>query len=179
MTKIERAHQYALKVHGDQKYGICPYSKHLGDVVSCLERFGFDHQIAKDDPFVEDTKATTEEIAELFGQGVSDIVHWVTDEKGDTRGERKASTYPKIRGHLGATVVKLADRIANVESSILENEKHFLKYVDEHQEFYESVFVPEIAEPMWSHLQILIESEFGDDSHHLKNKDSLQMTRPS
>ncbi len=48
------------------------------------------------------------------------LVESVTDEQGANRAERKKRTYPKIAagGHRSVTL-KLADRIANVEASIL------------------------------------------------------------
>lgn len=179
-SKVEEAKLFALKAHENQKYGICPYSKHLGDVVACLERFGFKNQVASENPLVEnilsagwlhdtieDVSVTREEIAEKFGDEIADIVSRVSDEKGANRRERKALTYPKIRGNFGATVVKLADRIANVESSQLENAAHFAKYVEEQNEFHAAVYVPMLADPMWNYLRILISKKFGEKTEPL------------
>ena len=59
----------------------------------------------------------------------------VTDEEV-RRGKRKsAHTYPKIRRSHIATVIKLADRIANVEENVrTANVEGFLKYKREHVE---------------------------------------------
>lgn len=173
--RIKKAMELALKSHGDQKYGRCPYSKHLNDVVNCVERFGFKSENALKDSFVEDlicaawlhdsvedTELTCEEIEKEIGASVADIVGRVTDEDGETREEKKAKTYPKIRGNFGATVVKLADRISNIESSFEGNQAKFEKYVKEQDDFYAAVYVPMLADPMWIHLKYLTSLTFSN-----------------
>ena len=66
---------------------------------------------------LEDTDVSKEELKRQFGEQITDIVYRVSDEPGETRRERKEKTYHKIRGHIPATVVKLCDRIANIEAS--------------------------------------------------------------
>jgi hypothetical protein len=85
------------------------------------------------------------------------MVHRVSDEPGADRAERKRNTYRKIRGHLGATQVKLCDRIANVEASADVPEK-LAMYKNEHQKFREAIFVPEhtFLKELWGHLDRLL-----------------------
>lgn len=171
--KIQNAQALALEAHRNQKYGLHPYSKHLEAVIECLERFGFKAREAKGNPLfediicagwlhdvAEDTEVSLAQIEDQFGADVRDIVARVTDEKAPTREERKALTYPKIRGHFGATVVKLADRIANVKASWGDNEKQFKKYVEEQKKFREAVYIPNLAEPMWNSLRFWTNQKF-------------------
>lgn len=47
---------------------------------------------------------------------MANIVDAVSDPPGASRAARKAAAYPRIAGREGAVIVKLADRIANVEA---------------------------------------------------------------
>lgn len=179
--RIQNAQALAIKAHGDQKYGSYSYSKHLEAVVSCLERFGFKAGNAKSNLLIEDiicagwlhdvaedTKVSLAQIESQFGFNVKDIVARITDEQAPSRTERKALTYPKINGHFGATVVKLADRIANVKACLDDNESQFRKYAEEQKTFKEAVYVPMMAEPMWVYLRFLLNQKFGEKLQPLK-----------
>lgn len=155
-----KAEEFAIKAHGTQKYGDAPYEAHLRHVVKILTDEGFAtdpvllaaawlHDVA------EDTATSLTEIETVFGADVSDIVQRVTDEPGANRKERKSKTYPKIRTHRGATIVKLCDRIANVEASKA-NPKKMSMYLSEHPEFRKALFVPGIADPLWLRLETLL-----------------------
>lgn len=189
--KILLAESFAVKAHAEQKYGSLPYKRHLEDVVVCLERFGFKARYAADSSLIEDlicagwlhdvaedTNASLDDIEALFGVQVRDIVSRVTDETAPTRSKRKELTYPKIRGHFGATVVKLADRIANVTASLVSSEAQFIKYADEQKKFQNGICVPMIAEPMWAHLRFLLEQKFGEKAQPLKSVRLFYDVRP-
>lgn len=190
-SKIQTAQSLALIAHKQQKYGPHPYQKHLEEVVGCLEKFGFKARRATHDTLIEDiicagwlhdiaedTQISLVEIEKQFGFNVRDIVARVTDEQAPTRTERKALTYPKIRGHFGATVVKLADRIANVKACWGDNESQFLKYADEQKKFQEAVHVPMMAEPMWDYLCFLFHQKFGEAPQPLKAARLFYEQRP-
>jgi (p)ppGpp synthase/HD superfamily hydrolase len=149
-----------------QTYGDHPYSYHLGRVEEALMRFGFSEQAyrmaAWGHDLIEDTKETRRS---LLKQGISMLtlmgIWGVTDEPGATRKARKLKTYPKIRRYRIAIIVKLADRIANVEENIRTgNRKGFEKYRDEHpvMESYLRNRNDEGAERMWCHLDWLFEN---------------------
>ena len=189
--KIQNAQAFAIKAHAEQKYGSYPYSKHLEAVVSCLDRFGFKPGHAKSNPLIEDiicagwlhdtaedTNISVAEIENQFGFNVSDIVARVTDEQASSRIERKALTYPKIHGHFGATVVKLADRIANVKSCLENNQSQFLKYAEEQKKFQDAVYVVMMAEPMWNYLRFLLNQKFGEKLQPLKSARFFYEERP-
>lgn len=109
---------WAAEAHAGQQYGDKPYTHHLARVIQVLREVGIEdpvmHMAAALHDTVEDTDTTIEEIRETFGDQVADLVWAVTTEAGKNRKERNAKTYPKVRATAGATVLKLADRIANV-----------------------------------------------------------------
>ena len=136
--RVEQARDFAIKWHGDQKYGTEPYVSHLDDVheVGLLYDTDVDEQCADYlHDVLEDTDCTFEEIWSNFGWNVAQLVFLVSDEDGDNRKERKQRTYPKIRSNSGAILLKLRDRIANVERSKQNNPRLFQMYKNEHEEF--------------------------------------------
>ena len=154
---IEKARIYAKKAHGRQMYGENPYTYHLEKVVNVLLRFNIQ------DPdmlaagwlhdSLEDTATTKEDLVQHFGQRVADLVDAVTDGEGDTRELRKARPYSLIPNVCGAAVLKLADRIANLEASIDEGHDRLLKrYAVEHTKFTESLYNGGNLE-MWGRLE--------------------------
>ena len=161
LDESKEARALAIAAHGDQKYGDSPYIKHLEDVQGVVRRFGFaaDREIVLGawlHDTLEDTKLDAEEIRSKFGAEVLDIVTRVTDMPGSSRKERKAKTYPKIKGHLKATIVKLCDRIANVEASRSVPEKMKV-YSGEQLSFSNGVSSPKMAAILWAYLGELID----------------------
>lgn len=160
------AHTYNTKSGKPQRWGEFKYFVHLERVAQCLIQFG----ILDDDlilaayghDLLEDTNVTVEDMRRAgFTETAIDVVQRVTDEPGKNRRERKAKTYPKIRGHQGATAVKLADRIVNVEHS-LQDGNYLDMYVKEYKSFEDGI-KGEIDPPylsigkMWEHLNRLID----------------------
>ncbi len=145
--KVAIAEKFASMMHADKgmTYDHKPYSYHLKRVVHWLLRFGvIDRDILAAGwlhDILEDTGVSANMLVEMFGLKTARLVWAVTDEPGANRKERKALTYPKIRGMNDATQLKLADRLANVENSIdTRNERMFLMYLKEHREFSSELF---------------------------------------
>lgn len=164
---ILEAKEFAINAHGDQKYAKFPYRVHLEHVVEVLGRFQYDGRpeliiSAWLHDTVEDTDVTLEIVEQKYGPVVRDIVYRLTDEEGSCRRERKFRTYPKVRGHRDATIVKLCDRIANMEASFVNLEK-FTMYRGEYPEFRENLYVPGMAEGLWSYLEFLYKKALGVD----------------
>ncbi|MCC7459794.1 MAG: HD domain-containing protein [Proteobacteria bacterium] len=161
MDLVQRAQDFAAERHGFQQYGKeKPYTFHLGKVADVLKRFGItDEQMlaaAWLHDVVEDTKTSIEEIESNFGPRVADLVFRVTNESGKNRRERHQKTYPKIRASKDAVLLKLADRIANVEHSI-ESQSSFLgMYKKDHDYLVESLRTEGQADAMWNHLENLM-----------------------
>lgn len=154
------AEQFATAAHGSQKYGSQPYVCHLQHVILILKQEGYDNNPILADAcwlhdVAEDTQTSLDEIEKHFGFEVRDIVYRVTDEPGQNREERKLKTYPKIKGHQNATIVKLCDRIANVEAS-KNNPQKFIMYKNEYSKFKQHLFVSGLADNLWQRLDILL-----------------------
>ena len=159
MTNIEKAFAFAKVRHKGQRYGSWEYTKHLQDVVDVLKRFryltedliiaGYLHDI------IEDTKTTTNEIENLFGSRIAQLVDAVTDGAGKNRRERKARPYSLIPKVKDAILIKLADRIANVENAFRSKSKLLNMYKKEYASFRKALYKPDEAKEMWNHLENL------------------------
>lgn len=154
--KLLTAKRFAIRAHGQQKYSVdFPYSFHLQQVENVLMTFGhFEEDIriaAWLHDTLEDTEATYEEILTRFGEQVATLVACVTEPKGGNRAWRHAQTYPKIAANGQAVLLKLADRIANVEAG-----GKMDMYLKEHVEFKRALFKQGEHEEMWTYLDSLL-----------------------
>lgn len=165
---LKVARFYATVKHAGQLYGgSLPYTHHLAAVESVMGRFL--DPLGDEDPdiggweaellvacwlhdIVEDTGTKVKEIREMFGERVARLVEAVTDEPGPNRKVRKALTYPKIRGEKYAVLVKLADRIANVEAGGSLGDM----YKKEYEDFRRALYTKGTATCMWNHLDHLM-----------------------
>lgn len=158
-----REHAKTNQTWGDGK----PYLEHLDAVEAVLVRFGFDkpksleHQTLRIAAFahdlIEDTAVTQERVLWYLGPEVEALVAAVTDEPGENRAARHLKTYPKIRDTPLATILKLADRTANVEESIRTGHSLLNAYQKEHPGFRAALCVKDpAAAPLWEHLDGLL-----------------------
>lgn len=154
--EVKRAREFAIKHHGDQKYGNEPYVVHLDEVAAIVEEHADEELItaavvvAYLHDIVEDTSITVERIREEFdspmNHAISTAVAAVTDEPGENRKMRKRATYMKMRNLRGPyeqipCLVKLADRLANVRSCVKKKNDGLLRmYHKEHEAFRLAVY---------------------------------------
>jgi guanosine-3',5'-bis(diphosphate) 3'-pyrophosphohydrolase len=144
--KVQLAKRFAFNAHKGQTYGDeFPYIIHLQAVESVMLRFGIYNTEylcgAWLHDTLEDTQATYEELASFFGEAVAENVAAVTEPKGGNRKSRYEQTYPRIKARgIPAVIIKLADRIANVETS----GKKVGMYRKEHAEFKHWVYIKDI-----------------------------------
>lgn len=161
-SQVASARAYALSMHGAQPYGQHPYSYHLDAVVATLAPYGPQAQIVGYlHDVVEDTSATVAEVRAHFGDHVAACVALLTDEPGANRKERKAKTYAKLAQVTGpeelALVVKTADRLSNVRSSVADgNLDMWSLYRSEHAVFKASAFRPGLCDELWTELDGLL-----------------------
>lgn len=152
-----QAYEFAVAAHEGQMYGDLPYSAHLADVVDVLSAYtASDELIAAAwlHDVIEDTKVTRAEIEGAFGRFVSSVV-WACTGEGYNRTSRNRSIYTKIGLFPSAAIVKVADRIANVEHS-KPGSKHRKIYQAEQAEF--SKYVGRYVAPSMLHrLEIALE----------------------
>lgn len=167
---MKRAREWCEFAHGNQMYGEHPYSYHLEKTEEVALRFGFTSMRIRQGCWVhdigEDTKFKQESdlIDAGFSPSVARISWCCADGPGKTRKERKAGAYAKIRTYRAALIVKLCDRIANIEENILTgNKRKFAMYRREFAEFQRQLRDRSDAqlEPMWLHLESLLSKKIG------------------
>jgi len=123
LTTLIQAINFAAKKHSTQKRKGAdeqPYINHPLEVLNLLINVGImeDYNVliaAVLHDTIEDTETTEEEITELFGANVCEMVLEVTDDKSLPKAERKQLQI-KHAPHLsdGAKYIKLADKISNI-----------------------------------------------------------------
>lgn len=89
---------------------------------------------------IEDTRVSYNDVKEVLGFQVAEIIYAVSNEKGKNRKERANDKYYEgIRNTPGAVFVKLCDRIANVQYSKMTKSRMFEMYKKENTEFTKSL----------------------------------------
>lgn len=136
-AELARVRAYAELSHGSQLYGALPYVFHLDQVVAAIAgaeelcdldslKAGYCHDIEED---VEG--ATREGVSSVIGSVAEELVYCCTGE-GDNRAARQASIVRKLTENRKSVLVKLADRVCNMERCFVEqNFKMLAKYVKE------------------------------------------------
>lgn len=156
----------AAKAHEGQKYNGFPYTYHLQHVELIALRFGHDmssiQQACYLHDILEDTKTTSKDLLSAgIAPDVIDIVERVTDGPGKNRKERKADMYPRCAANPWARIVKLCDRIANVEEAVKgAHADHLQMYLKEHDTFKQFLEKPYEVHDMWRYLEKLFEVKF-------------------
>lgn len=172
MNVIDKARVFAMKAHGEQKYGFLPYIYHLDAVLEVLIEFRCDDQelfaAAYLHDVLEDTAITRVDMALVFGENITRIVADVTNAPGKNRAERADATYPKIRSSVRAVQLKLADRIANCRASIkareFGNDSLIRMYRKEYPSFRTALFRDGEFPAMWAELdRLCLTRERGDE----------------
>ena len=166
--KIARA--MAIEFHRDQLYGDHVYEYHLHKVRSVLKRFGFGQNsriglmlgtAAWLHDIIEDTPITFATLENLFGTEIADTVRCVSNDRteGLSKMELKERTFLLTSTNPLAIILKLADRIANMEESLKNFEQgkdnRLQKYVDEWPLFSRILRPKGGPEKMWRHLNRL------------------------
>jgi (p)ppGpp synthase/HD superfamily hydrolase len=159
---VEKAREFAVLAHGEQRYGVQPYSVHLDAVAEISARYGDEARVvAYLHDTVEDTEAKLSDIRASFGDLVAECVALLTDCPGANRKERKAKTYARLATVSGphelALIVKAADRLANVRACVAEqNAALWQMYRGEHVVFRAAAYRPGQCEPIWAELDGLL-----------------------
>ncbi len=127
MDKVEKAYRLAEEAHGDQRRlsGV-PYILHPTSVACILVELGMDTDsiiAALLHDVVEDTHYTLEEIEEIFGKSVANLVDGVTKISKIPYSNREEQQAENIRKMLIAMsndirviIIKLADRLHNMRT---------------------------------------------------------------
>lgn len=161
---------FAISIHKNQKYGKYPYEVHLISVVGVLLRNGV---FLSEESYtllasawlhdvIEDTTITKEEFINRFGADVYNVVWCLTDGEGVHREEKKNKMYDKLPSNQESIIVKLSDRIANIEFSIINcNTEQVLKYISENDKLnfvLNGIIKTDLGLKLLNYLNVLVEN---------------------
>lgn len=149
----------------NQKYdGNIQYSKHLEFVVAQFHRFSYlleDHHLSLAEmgcwghDLIEDARVTYNELKDIAGESVANVVYCCTEDKGRNRDERHSEKYYiELSKSRIATFVKLCDIIANVLYSMVSNSSMYRKHENEHKKTLKYLYNIEFN-PMFRYLDQL------------------------
>lgn len=154
---MSTAREFAIKAHGDQKYGDNePYVNHLDEVAAiALQYFHYwnttEFHLVEDACYLhdvlEDTDTSEGELIKKFPY-TFDIVVNVTDQPGANRKERKRNSWWRIRRDPKSIFVKLCDRLANTR-----RKGKIDMYRKEFPLFEAALYRPGQFEDLWEELR--------------------------
>lgn len=129
---LRMVHQVAKEfIHLVPKINYGPGSESL-DRAILLAAFGHD--------LIEDTRVSYNDVKEVLGYEVAEIIYALTNEKGKNRKERADDRYYEgIRNTEGAVFVKLCDRIANVRYGKITGSRMVQMYQKENPDFIQKL----------------------------------------
>ncbi len=147
LALIQKAYVYAASAHaGQTRLSGEPYLSHPLAVAYTLAELGFDEATVVAGLLhdtVEDTKATVEDLDDLFGEDVADIVDGVTkislipfDSKEDAQAENIRKMILAMSHDIRVLMVKLADRIHNMRTLDFQKEHKQRRIAQETMDIY-------------------------------------------
>lgn len=145
-----------------------PYSLHLKAVISQYKHFK--HLLDNDGnleeiiwmgcaghDLIEDARITYNNIKDLAGEIVADIIYCCTEEKGKDRpGRHNERYFAELKLNRPAVFVKLCDIIANVKFGLLENSSMFNKYKKEFPEMKAHLYGEGEYKEMFDYLETIL-----------------------
>ena len=171
---ILEAREFAVRAHGDQKYGDLPYVVHLDEVADIVmqEHMRFYRGlglvpaeavvVAYVHDVLEDTPCTEPHMAEKLGATVARCAAALADPPGKNRRERKALLHARLADldrevfeHRIILAVKAADRLANLRRSAANNPGLLKMYREEAPAFRIAVFRPGLCDYLWADIDKL------------------------
>ena len=174
MKPLKEIIEYATRAHAKTNHfydGGIPYTYHLRKTAQFAEHYILliEHDIREQviaacycHDIIEDARQSYNDVfKETESDLVADIVYAVTNDKGKNRAERAGFKYYEgIRNQVGATFVKLCDRLANLHHAVeTDNYKMIKIYSTEMPSFLESVISIDSKEHykiMTDHLMDLV-----------------------
>jgi len=159
---IALARSTATNAHHNQKYGFHPYVKHCYHVVSIIRKFNFNLPEAEAVGFLHDVIEDCDQsyhnlILRCFGKDIYDNIIRVTNV-GENRKEKLENLITNAKYQYIPTIVKCADRIANITACINDNKTKLLNtYLSEHTEFMKlNCFDDFELETMFKYLEKIV-----------------------
>lgn len=142
-TALEFARDFGIQHHAGQRYGQLPYVVHLDAVVAHLKSVGANQQLQVAGylhDILEDTSVTASTLTGIFGEQVCSLV-WAVTGEGNTRAAKVAQTVAKLQALPDARLLKLADRLANVEACVRGSNRSLLARYRAEQPSYHELFM--------------------------------------
>lgn len=165
----------------NQKYDkTLPYSFHLMAVLAQVDRhigcikvpnfcdgeLQYDYQFrlheklrraAAGHDLIEDARMTFNDVKDLLGEEIADIIYACTEEKGKNRFERHSQKFfDELKVNRLAVFIKLCDIMANVLYSMLKNSSMYEKYKEEFPNLKQQLYVPGEYDKLWEDLEKLL-----------------------
>lgn len=191
MNIVEKAKEFAINAHRGQVRKSDrekPMVIHPINVANILKEYGFDDNVVAAGllhDVVEDTKYTSADILELFGNDIQSLVMSASEpDKSLSWEERKQHTIESIKTlDLRHKAVICADKISNLEDLMILSEKNgeynfsaFKRGFGKQKWYYESVYDSLIINensniPMFVRLKYVIDHIFNNvrDDEFIKN----------
>ncbi|MFW9801147.1 MAG: HD domain-containing protein [Candidatus Thorarchaeota archaeon] len=133
--QVQFAKMFAKGAHIGQTHSGRPFWCHLEDVANTLDSYNLATGellcAAWLHDTIEDTPTTYQDLKQLFGEEIAELVWAVTDEMGRNRKERKEKSHAKNFATRESTILKLADLYVNVKASINYETGHLKMYAKE------------------------------------------------
>ena len=157
---VQRAGNFAMKAHAGQTYnGHTYFEGHLFPVANYASKFTSDPELISGcllHDTDEDTEVTLNDIEKEFGPRIKNMVDAVTDGEGETRKEKKVSSYAKLAYSPDGRFVKLCDRTVNMMSSMGKT-KYANLYISESEEFVSKLFIMGEYVELWAEYHKVLE----------------------
>ena len=169
MDIVQKAMVIATKAHEGQTYGDKPYTYHLrrvADIVKLNTNDPVCEAVAWLHDTLEDTSTTYRDLRKVFGETIADAVLELTESDGYNRLTRQLYTYHRVRQNNIAMVVKLCDRLSNMQES--KGKSKGKVYLKEYERFKFALFIPDMWDDLWDQLDIA----YDELKESFNNKDS-------
>lgn len=155
---LEQVREIARERHIMTRYAGQRYEHHLQTVENILVEFDHTNYVWRAAAWlhdaIEDTGTTRGEVEKWCGQTVGDLV-WAVTGVGPNRKARNQSIYDKLVLYPAACVLKIADRIANVEQISINKMELGKMYLNEAVEFGR-VVKENVPEEMYQRLNVAL-----------------------
>lgn len=173
MNIIEKARQYAISCHRETNhlYNGGPYEVHLKMVYG--QAFKYQHLVpevhrenflaaAWTHDVIEDCRQTYNDVKQATCWDVAELTYALTNEKGKNRKERANDKYYEgIKNCPYAVLLKVCDRLANLQYSIDTGSRMSEMYLRENPQFIDRLYVGTYAEA-FTDLQELCRASAGN-----------------
>lgn len=164
---IIKARTYAEQAHKGQFYGVHEYLYHLDRTFEVAEKFDLNVNI-KAACYLHDTLEDTDvkyyQLKKEFGLEIAEMVYDVTDELGRNRRERKEKTYPKTQRNQDAILLKVCDRIANINECLINGDNSLFEMYKKEDVVFRKMLQPAYRNltglhKIWRFYEQLIETQ--------------------